>query len=36
LSCERAKTQANAITKNKRMAKCWIMRNVGVRRKKVM
>src|SRR5271154_6478263 len=36
LSCEVAKTQANASTKNKRIAKCQVTRDAGVRRRKTI
>jgi hypothetical protein len=36
LSCELAKTQANAIAKNKRIAECRAKRDAGVRRRKTI
>src|SRR5271155_2191082 len=36
LSCELAKTEANAIAKNKRTAKCRATRDIGVRRRKTI
>src|ERR1700721_1628288 len=36
LSCELAKAQANASAKNKRVGKCRVTRDVGVRRRKTI